>query len=158
MLMRTRRFVAQGFTIVELLIVIVVIGILAALVISTYTSAQSRARDNVRRADIQSLAKAIELFYAEKGHYPMSGGWCTQIAHPTYTQAFKNEISPYMSKIPGDPQFKDTYQDYFYRNVNDQSYYLYAELEGEERADDGFTGCSRIGDINNEYDLRYPAF
>jgi hypothetical protein len=88
----------------------------------------------------------------------MAAGWCTQFSGAAYFTAFKAELQPYMQNLPLDPLFANTYQDYFYRNVGDQAYYLYAELEGEDRADDGFTGCTRKGGIDNEYDYRYPAF
>ncbi len=148
----------QGFTIVELLIVVVVIGILAAIVTAAYTGIQTTARDSVRKNDIKSLSKAIEAFYAVNGNYPMPSGWCTQISHPTYTNSFHAELSEFLDKSIFDPQYEATYQDYFYRNVGDQSYYLYAELEGEDLTDDGFSGCARIGGTNNEYDYRYPPF
>ena len=148
----------SGFTIVELLIVVVVIGILAAIVTVAYTGISASSRDSARKADISTLSKAIELYYVDNGRYPMWGGWCTQISHPTYTASFQAAIQPYLSKLVLDPQFEATYQDYFYRRINDNSYYLYAELEGADLADDGFTGCARIGDTNNEYDYRYPAF
>ena len=60
----------QGFTIVELLIVIVVIGILAALVITTYAGIQSKARNAKRQTDIQSLQTQIEAFFSQNGYYP----------------------------------------------------------------------------------------
>lgn len=60
----------QGFTIVELLIVIVVIGILAALVITTFTGIQKKARDTERTTDIKALHGQVEAFYADKGYYP----------------------------------------------------------------------------------------
>lgn len=63
----------QGFTIVELLIVIVVIGILAALVITTFTGIQQKARDTERTTDIKALHGQIEAFYASKGYYPSLG-------------------------------------------------------------------------------------
>ena len=60
----------QGFTIVELLIVIVVIGILAALVITTYTGIQAKARNSERQTDINSLQTQFEAYFAEHGNYP----------------------------------------------------------------------------------------
>lgn len=60
----------SGFTIVELLIVIVVIGILAALVLNTFSGIQERARDTERRTDINSLATQLEVYYADNGGYP----------------------------------------------------------------------------------------
>lgn len=60
----------SGFTIVELLIVIIVIGILAALVLNTFQGVQARARDTERRTDINSVATQLEAYYADFGHYP----------------------------------------------------------------------------------------
>lgn len=60
----------KGFTIVELLIVIVVIGILAALVITTYSGIQGRARDDERQTDLKALQGKLEAFYADNSYYP----------------------------------------------------------------------------------------
>lgn len=70
----------QGFTIVELLIVIVVIGILALLVITTFTGIQQKARDTERTTDIKALHGQVEAYYATKGYYPTrtnlnTSGW-----------------------------------------------------------------------------------
>lgn len=60
----------EGFTIVELLIVIVVIGILAALVITTYTGIQAKARNSKRQTDVQAIQTQLEAYFAQSGHYP----------------------------------------------------------------------------------------
>lgn len=60
----------QGFTIVELLIVIVVIGILAALVITTFTGIQQKARNTERETDIKAIHGQVEAYYAQNGKYP----------------------------------------------------------------------------------------
>ncbi len=60
----------QGFTIVELLIVIVVIGILAALVITTFTGIQKKARDTERTTDIKAIHGQLEAFQAQYVYYP----------------------------------------------------------------------------------------
>ena len=60
----------QGFTIVELLIVIVVIGILATLVIITFSGIQQRARDTARKTDINGIQGHLEAYYASTGTYP----------------------------------------------------------------------------------------
>lgn len=59
-----------GFTIVELLIVIVVIGILAALVITAYAGIQAKARNGKRATDIQAVQTQLEAFYSTNGYYP----------------------------------------------------------------------------------------
>lgn len=61
----------KGFTIVELLIVIVVIGILAALVLNTFSGVQRRARDSQRQTDVNSVATQLEVFYNDNGGYPL---------------------------------------------------------------------------------------
>lgn len=69
--LRTVREKSNGFTIVELLIVIVVIGILAAISLVAYGGVAANARDNVRKADIATIVKAMELYYSENGQYPV---------------------------------------------------------------------------------------
>lgn len=60
----------SGFTIVELLIVIVVIAILAAITIATYNSVQQRARNAVILSDFEQLKKVLETYNVENGQYP----------------------------------------------------------------------------------------
>ena len=60
----------RGFTIVELLIVIVVIGILAALVIVTYAGIQKRARDTERKTDVKGIQGQLEAYWADNAKYP----------------------------------------------------------------------------------------
>jgi general secretion pathway protein G len=63
----------NGFTIIELLIVIVVVGIVVALIINTVAGAQQRSRDTERRTDITTFASKLEVFYKEHGGYPQYG-------------------------------------------------------------------------------------
>ncbi len=60
----------KGFTIVELLIVVVVIGILAAIVTVAYTGIQSRARDSAVQSELKGFGKAVEVYHALNGAYP----------------------------------------------------------------------------------------
>lgn len=60
----------SGFTIVELLIVIVVIGILAALVVTTFSGIQRKARNSERQTDINAVASQLEAYHAQNGKYP----------------------------------------------------------------------------------------
>lgn len=62
----------QGFTIVELLIVIVVIGILAALVITTYNGIQQKGRNTERTTDLKALQGQLEAYYVQTTNYPTS--------------------------------------------------------------------------------------
>ena len=62
----------DGFTIVELLIVIVVIAILAAITLVAYNGIQNRANDNVVLSDISNIRKKMEVAKIDLGHYPQS--------------------------------------------------------------------------------------
>lgn len=68
-----------GFTIVELLIVIVVIAILASITIVAFQGVQQRARDSRRVTDVNSLTKSLELYKTTFGQYPnptsVNGSW-----------------------------------------------------------------------------------
>lgn len=63
----------RGFTIVELLIVIVVIGILATLVVTTYSGIQQKTRDTARKTDIAAIYGQVEAYQTENGRYPTLG-------------------------------------------------------------------------------------
>lgn len=73
----------SGFTIVELLIVIVVIAILAAISIVAYNGIQQRARDSEREQDMANVQKLLELFYADNGAFPNTN----QFQDPTWRAA-----------------------------------------------------------------------
>lgn len=64
----------QGFTIVELLIVIVVIGILAAITIVAYNGIQARANDSKTRSIARQIETGIKMWHADNGAHPR-GGW-----------------------------------------------------------------------------------
>ncbi|MBM3210421.1 prepilin-type N-terminal cleavage/methylation domain-containing protein [Candidatus Saccharibacteria bacterium] len=64
---------SPGFTIVELLIVIVVIAILAAITIVAYNGIQERARYSSMQSDIKNIDTAIKMYHADNGHYPHNG-------------------------------------------------------------------------------------
>lgn len=67
---RLHRSRSKGFTIVELLIVIVIIGILAAIVIVAYNGITSRAKDASLKADLSNVAKKLDVYKASSGVYP----------------------------------------------------------------------------------------
>lgn len=64
----------RGFTIVELLIVIVVIAILAAISIVAYNGVQQRARNSTRVSEAQEWVKILNMYAATTGTYPFSSG------------------------------------------------------------------------------------
>lgn len=64
----------KGFTIVELLIVIVVIAILAAITIVAFNGVQNRAKNTATQSAVKQVQKLVEAYAAENGSYPSTGG------------------------------------------------------------------------------------
>jgi prepilin-type N-terminal cleavage/methylation domain-containing protein len=85
-----------GFTIVELLIVIVVIGILATLVIVTFSGIQQKGRDTQRKTDINALQSHVESYYAQNGFYPSFG----QLSDPAWRSTNLKGLDPEALKDP----------------------------------------------------------
>ncbi|MFH1970889.1 MAG: prepilin-type N-terminal cleavage/methylation domain-containing protein, partial [Patescibacteria group bacterium] len=61
----------KGFTLVELLVVMGILGILVSLVAGNFRSSQIRGRDAQRKSDLKQIATALELFYGDYGYYPV---------------------------------------------------------------------------------------
>lgn len=103
----------KGFTIVELLIVIVVIGILAAITIVAYNGIQTRAK-NVKTVNAAvSWVKALKIYNADKSTWPGTSsclgntntyvgnnGQCWPQAEYTVNTVFLAEVAPYLSSNP----------------------------------------------------------
>jgi prepilin-type N-terminal cleavage/methylation domain-containing protein len=103
----------KGFTIIELLISIVVIGILASITIVSYSGIQKTSRDSERGSDVVALKIAIEKYYAENSKYPgaCSGGDDTECA----IGSLATLLAPYVVSIPHDPRnVADSPTDYRY--------------------------------------------
>jgi prepilin-type N-terminal cleavage/methylation domain-containing protein len=93
----------QGFTIVELLIVIVVIGILALLVITTYSGIQAKARNSKRSSDVATIQTQLEAFFQNSGYYPSLGdmndaSWLSTNMKSLDTGALIDPSNPTQSK------------------------------------------------------------
>jgi type II secretion system protein G len=78
-----------GFTIVELLVVIVVIAILVALTLPNLFGLQRRARDDTRKNDLKNIQQALETFYNDNNSYPA---------------ALADLGADYINAVPNDPQ------------------------------------------------------
>lgn len=100
----------NGFTIVELLIVIVVIAILAAITVVAFNGVQGRSRDAQRVSDMQSIVKALELYKTTNGAYPAAvptanaSGWEVSTDGTTATSFLNALVSnKTIAKVPLDP-------------------------------------------------------
>jgi general secretion pathway protein G len=93
---------AQGFTLLELLVVIVIIGLLAGYVAPRYFSQVGKSEIQVAKAQIESLEKALDQYRLDMRRYPSAEeGLQALVAKPENTPAWSG---PYLKKaVPSDP-------------------------------------------------------
>ena len=88
MTIKTTSRTSNGYTIVELLIVIIIIGILAAIGIVAFTSVQTQSRNSQRLARLTVISEALEKYYDQNGRYPA----CSSIASPVPVSTVSNDV------------------------------------------------------------------
>lgn len=124
--------VMDGFTLVELLIVIAILAILSSLGISNFQSARIKARDVGRKSDLQTIAKSLETYVNDHRSYPLSDSNGKIICRPPNTicdwgDSFADDQGTiYSAILPSDSSGFS----YWYSSTG-TSYSLYAHLENE---------------------------
>jgi general secretion pathway protein G len=88
----------RAFTLVEMLLVITIIGILAALVVPKMMGRSEQARQSAVSADISAIKTALDAFEVDNGYYPKSLSDLIQQPRDS-----KNWRGPYLDKLPSDP-------------------------------------------------------
>lgn len=125
--------IKSGFTFIEILVTVVIIAIITAAGVVSYSSINKRSRDAKRRADIEQLRTALEMYRAENGYYVDAGSGA-------FTEASNLAgalVSTYIPAMPTDPK---TDHNYWYQatNVSGVRYYGYclsAIFESEDPSD-----------------------
>jgi len=97
------KFKHQGFTLLELLVVIVIIGLLAGYVAPRYFSQVGKSEVQVARAQIDALEKAVDQYRLDNRRYPTSEEGLAAV-QPYLKKALPNDPwgRPYVYRIPGD--------------------------------------------------------
>lgn len=113
----------KGFTLVEILIVVAIIGILSAVVLAALSNARTKARDARRIADIKQLQGALDNYFGYCYTYPA-------LLSDLETSSSCSEYIPVLTALPIDPQTAGNYEYYVEIGLNQQKkYHLCAILE-----------------------------
>lgn len=109
---------ARGFTLLELLVVLVVLGLLAGIVAPKYFNQLGKSEAKVARAQIEGLAKALDLYRLDVGRYPTSEqGLNALVLRPSDEPKWDG---PYLPKgVPLDPWSRE----YLYRSPGENGEY-----------------------------------
>jgi len=105
----------RGFTLVEILIVVVILGILAAIVIPQFTQASTEAKTNSLCSDLQTLRSQIELYKVQHNDNPPTFAtfesqmiYCTKLDGTANTSKERDPANgfvygPYLERVPANP-------------------------------------------------------
>jgi general secretion pathway protein G len=98
-----RRSAEDGFTLVELMVVIVIIGLLATVVIINVMPATDKAALTKARADIATLEQGVEMYRLNKLQYPATGEGLQAVVHEGYVKRLPKDPwgNPYQYTAPG---------------------------------------------------------
>ena len=93
--------VNRGFTIMELLVVLAIIGMLFSIILASYSVIKQRNRDARRSADINQISRALALYFNDTRRYPVSVASTTLNGNDVVSTALKNAGS--IPQVPADP-------------------------------------------------------
>ncbi|WP_414492752.1 type II secretion system major pseudopilin GspG [Stenotrophomonas maltophilia] len=99
---RGRRARQQGFSLIEIMVVVVIIGILAALIVPRLMDRPDQARVVAARQDIAALMQALKLFKLDNGKYPSAEQGLQVLVKPPQGGG-SMPVTPYLDRLPNDP-------------------------------------------------------
>ena len=131
-----------GFTLVELLVVMAILGVLITVTLAAFRNSQSRGRDAQRKSDLKQISSSLELYYSDYAKYPDAGSGMiagcpsTSLVSCTWGSGeFTDGTQIYFKAVPADPAGSLAY---YYRIVDpgtNQKYQLFAFIENTQDPD-----------------------
>lgn len=99
----SRRLRHAGFTLIELMVVLVIIGVLAALIVPNVLDRADDARVTAARTDIGNLMQALKLYKLDNQRYPSAEQGLDALAHKPTVGQIPTNWRTYVDKLPNDP-------------------------------------------------------
>ncbi|HEY8047792.1 MAG TPA: type II secretion system major pseudopilin GspG [Ramlibacter sp.] len=98
-----RRTAQAGFTLIELMVVIVIIGVLAALIVPNVLERAEDAKVTAARTDVNNLMQALKLYRLDNNRYPTTDQGLQALVTKPGTEPAPPNWKPYLDKLPNDP-------------------------------------------------------
>src|SRR6267142_6380452 len=103
--MKSRRYNQDGFTLIEIMVVILILGLLATIVVQSLRGAADKAKRTKAQADLAELKTALDRYYLDNGYYPSTDQGLTALVSPPANGRMPAdyENGGYIVRRPGDP-------------------------------------------------------
>jgi general secretion pathway protein G len=136
---------SQGFTLIEILVVVVILGILGAIVVPNLMSRPDATRVKAAEADVRALASALELYRLDNFQYPSSEQGLDALVQPPSGFPEPKNWNPdgYIKKLPTDPWGSQ----YIYERRDTTAFILFSVGADGQEGGEGLNADIRLADI-----------